>query len=306
MSSLKNAQKDTLPAKANLAFPLAFSALFVGAVAMGSSPVFVRYAEVGPFASAFWRASLALPLLLLWAYFEARQSNQRLRDTLKLNRSILLGGIFFAGDLFFWHLSILNTTITNATLLSCLAPVWVALFSGLFIGEPVGKATLQGLVICLVGTVLLIGSTYSIAPEQLWGDIYGIITSMFFGLYFLCVRVGRRTHSAGALTFISTCVTAAVLFVVVLISGQSLIPATMTGVMALLALGFISHSGGQGLLSVALGSLSATFSSLVIFVEALAAALLGWLVFDEHLTIVQFAGALLILLGIWIARPKGR
>ena len=80
----------------------------------------------------------------------------------------------------------------------------------------------------------------------------------------------------------------------------------MTGVMALLALGFISHSGGQGLLSVALGSLSATFSSLVIFVEALAAAILGWLVFDEYLTIVQFAGAMLILLGIWIARPKGR
>lgn len=283
---------------------LAFTALCVGAVAMGSSPVFVRYAEVGPFASAFWRATLALPLLLLWACYEARQGNQRLRDTLKLNRSILLGGIFFAGDLFFWHLSILNTTITNATLLSCLAPVWVALFSGIFIGEPVGKSTLQGLIICLVGTVLLIGTTYTIAPEQLWGDIYGIITSMFFGLYFLCIRVGRRTHKAGALTFISTSVTALVLFLVVLISGQSLVPATMTGVAALLALGVISHSGGQGLLSVALGSLSASFSSLVIFVEALAAAILGWLVFDEQLSLLQFSGAILILFGIWVARPK--
>ena len=204
--------------KSSLSFPVAFGALFVGAVAMGSSPVFVRYAEVGPFASAFWRATLALPLLFLWAYFETRQSKRNLRDALKINKSILLGGVFFAGDLFFWHLSILNTTITNATLLSCLAPVWVALFSGIFIGEPVGKSTLQGLIICLLGTILLIGSTYTIAPEQLLGDIYGIITSMFFGLYFLCIRVGRRTHEAGALTLISTCVTASVLFVIVLIS----------------------------------------------------------------------------------------
>ncbi len=272
---------------------------------MGSSPVFVRFAEVGPFASAFWRVTLALPFLLLWAYMEARQNNRNLSGTLTINRSILLGGIFFAGDLFFWHLSILNTTITNATLLACLAPVWVALFSGLFIGEPVGKTTVYGLIICIVGTMLLIGGTYSIAPERLLGDIYGILTSVFFGLYFLCIRVGRRTHTAGALTFVSTCITAAVLFLVVLVSGQSLVPATITGIMALLALGFISHAGGQGLLSVALGSLSATFSSLVIFVEALAAAVLGWLLFDEHLTIVQFAGAILILLGIWIARPKG-
>ena len=306
MPSSQKSTSGNLTPQASLSFPIACGALFIGAVAMGSSPVFVRYAEVGPFASAFWRATLALPLLFLWAYFETRKNDQSLRNTLKIDRAILLGGVFFAGDLFFWHLAILNTTITNATLLSCLAPVWVALFSGLFIGEPVSKSTTQGLIICLAGTLLLIGSTYSISPEQLLGDIYGIITSMFFGLYFLCVRVGRRTHGAGALTFASTCVTASVLFVVVLISGQSLIPATMTGVLALLALGFISHSGGQGLLSVALGSLSATFSSLVIFVEALAAAVLGWLVFDEHLTILQFAGAMLILFGIWIARPKDR
>ncbi|MCO5134608.1 MAG: EamA family transporter [Phyllobacteriaceae bacterium] len=55
---------------------------------------------------------------------------------------------------------------------------------------------------------------------------------------------------------------------------------------------------------MALGSLSAAFSSLVIFVEALAAAFFGWAVFGETLSPLQFAGAALILTGIWIARPK--
>ena len=43
--------------------PLAFTALVFGAVAMGASVLFVRWADVGPYASAFWRVLLALPFL---------------------------------------------------------------------------------------------------------------------------------------------------------------------------------------------------------------------------------------------------
>ena len=94
------------------------------------------------------------------------------------------------------------------------------------------------------------------------------------------------------------------LLVITLATGQGFLPATMTGVAALLALGLVSHTFGQGLLAVALGSLSAAFSSLVIFIEALAAAILGWLVLSEHLTPLQFLGGALILAGVWVARPK--
>lgn len=302
--SLHDSPLQTPAAKQPLSFPLAFAALVIGAIAMGVSPVFVRYAEVGPFASAFWRVTLALPLLLIWAIWEAKRANMALRDALVMNRAVLLSGIFFAGDLIFWHLAIFNTTIANATLLSCLAPVWVLLLSGFFIGEKVRPIAYLGLALCLTGAALLIGSSFSVAPERLLGDIYGFITSLFFGLYFLAIRVGRRTHGAGALTLLSASITALVLLVVALIAGQSLLPQTLVGVSALLALGLVSHTGGQGLLAVALGALSAGFASLVIFVEALAAALFGWLVFAEVLTPLQGLGGCLILLGIWIARPK--
>ena len=294
------------PPAPSLSFPLAFTALFLGAVAMGISPVFVRFADVGPFASAFWRVCLALPFLFLWMFWEERRAGRNLGEALKPNGAIVLSGVFFAGDLFFWHLAILNTTIANATFLACLAPVWVLLFSNAFIGEPVGRKAMGGLALCLCGAGLLIGTSYSIAPERFIGDIYGFITSIFFGLYFLTVRVARRSHSAGTLTFMSTSITAIILLAVTIVAGQNLWPQSMVGVGALLALGLFCHTGGQGLLAVALGALSAAFSSLVIFIEAVAAALFAWLIFNENLTALQIAGGALILGGIWVARPGSK
>jgi drug/metabolite transporter (DMT)-like permease len=48
----------------------------------------------------------------------------------------------------------------------------------------------------------------------------------------------------------------------------------------------------------------AVFSSLVIFLEAVAGAAFGWIILGEALTPVQGAGGALILLGIWTARPR--
>ena len=289
--------------KAEYTFAVAFAALFIGALAMGISPVFVRNAEIGPFASAFWRVMLALPVLLIWAKLEAKKKNQPLRSLLIIDQSVMLTGLFFAGDLIFWHLAIVNTNVANATLLACLAPVWVVLLAKPFLGETFGRSTLVGLAICLIGAFFLIGGNYQINPQQLGGDFFGLITSLFFGLYFLAVRVARRKHSAGVLIFLSSIITAFVLLIVTIVAGQSLLPATLKGASALAALGIVSHAGGQGLLAVALGSLSAVFSSLVIFIEAIAAAIFGWLFLDEAIGAIQIGGGALVLSGIWIARP---
>jgi drug/metabolite transporter (DMT)-like permease len=307
-SPAHSTQKSPSGKLPSLSLPVAFAALTMGAIAMGVSPVFVRFAETGPFASAFWRVFLAFPVLFLWAWWELRRKGKSLR--IEFPSAVFWSGMFFAGDLVLWHLSILNTTMANATLMACLAPVWVILFSGAFIGEPVGRNSYYGLALCILGAMMLIGSSYNVDPSRIKGDLYGMATSIFFGLYFLSVRVARRNRESGELTLLITIITAACLFVVALIAtlfaGQKFFPSTMQGVTSLLMLGTISHAGGQGLLSVALGSLSAVFSSLVIFIEAIAGAFFGWLVFDEHLTPTQIAGAIAILLGIWVARPLER
>jgi drug/metabolite transporter (DMT)-like permease len=88
-------------------------------------------------------------------------------------------------------------------------------------------------------------------------------------------------------------------------SEPTLWPHSLRGVAALLGMAWISHAGGQGLLSIALGRLPAAFSSLVIFLEAIAAAGFAYLMLGEPLTGAQAAGGLLIMAGIFVARPRG-
>src|SRR5258705_7555504 len=87
---------------------LAFAALVLGAVAMGASVLFVRWADVGPYASAFWRVFLALPFL--WGWMQLENGGGDIA-ALFADRAVLLAGLLFTGDLFFWHLAILGTTV---------------------------------------------------------------------------------------------------------------------------------------------------------------------------------------------------
>jgi drug/metabolite transporter (DMT)-like permease len=91
---------------------------------------------------------------------------------------------------------------------------------------------------------------------------------------------------------------------VALLFEPKLLPSSLPGLATLLGLALISHSGGQGLLAFSLGYLSAAFSSLVIFLEVLAAALFAYFFFGESIGTSQLIGGVMILFGIFIARPK--
>jgi len=281
-------------------FGASFAALVVGALAMGISPIFVRLADVGPFASAFYRVALALPALYAWA---------RLTDVAPAPGArpfplpTILAGLAFAGDLFFWHLSIVTTSVANATFFATTAPIWVVVFGWLILRERADGKTLAGLALCVVGGAALLAQSLHLKPAGAIGDLYGLATGVFFGLYFLAVKAARGAMSAARVTLEATIITAAILFVVALSLEPTILPHSVKGVAALFAMAWISHAGGQGLLSVALGRLPAPFSSLVIFLEAIAAAAFAYVFLGEPVSLVQGLGGVLILAGIFVARP---
>lgn len=289
------------------AFWPAFAALLGGAMAMGISPIFVRLSDVGPFASAFYRVFLALPVLYAWMRLE-EQNAQTPDDGPAFSLPVIASGLVFAADLFFWHLAIAKTTVANATFFATTAPVWVVVFGWLFYRRKASRGAVLGLALCLLGGLALVGQSIAFAPGHLVGDGYAEATAVFFGLYFLAVEKARLRHRAARVTFYMSVLAAAILAAVALRAtyglGQRFLPAGALGWVTLFALAWVSHAGGQGLLSVALGSLPVVFSSLVIFLEAVAAAALGWLILQEAVSPLQALGGLVIIAGIWIARPR--
>jgi len=135
---------------------IATLALFAGAAAIATAPLFVRWSETGPIATAFWRIALALPLLWGWSVLEQR--GRHLASFAANRRLLVLAGLFFAADLAVWHWSIVLTSVANATLLSNLAPIFVTLAAWVLFGRrPIGLF-LVGLATALGGVTLLIGA----------------------------------------------------------------------------------------------------------------------------------------------------
>lgn len=283
-------------------FWLGLAVLALGALAMGLSSIFVRWAsdDVGPFASAFWRVALALPVLFAWMMAERAPGPDR------ITRATWLAGLAFAGDLVFWHLAILGTTVANATFFATTAPVFVVLATWLLLRGTIARTTTIGLLLCLGGGAALVCESLAVAPGRLAGDLFGLVTASFFATYLLFTARARQDGiGAARVTFWSTAVTALVLLIVALaLDGQRFWPQRTETWGTLAALALVSQVAGQGLLAVALGRLPAVFSSLVIFLEAVFAAAAGWIVLGERVSAVQAGGGALILVGIWIARPR--
>jgi drug/metabolite transporter (DMT)-like permease len=273
--------------------------LLLGGVAIGLSPIFVRVSEIGPTATAFWRVLLALPALALWARLERGPSLRHVGGDWRL---LGLAGLFFAGDLTFWHLSIILTSVANATLFANFNPVFVTFGAFLLFGDRVRPLFLAALAIAMAGAAILMSDSFSIGREHVLGDVFGIVTGMFWASYFLAVSRLRARVPTGALMFWTSCVTAAALLPIALLSGDAMLPASAQGWAVLLGLALVSHAAGQGLIALALAHLPASLSSLSLLIEPLMAAIFAWVLLGEPISIRQGIGGAVILAGIALAR----
>lgn len=280
----------------------ALTALSVGALLIGLAPIFVRVADVGPIAAAFWRCALALPPLWLAARCTAGAATPPAGRSAPARALLLGAGLFFAVDLTLWHIAIGMTSVANATLLANLAPLFVAPAAWLLWRERVTRGFVLGMLIALVGTTVLMGEGLQVGRTQLAGDTLAIAAAAFYSGYLLCVSRLRRTHSTlDVLTWTSATV-AVVLLPAAWLAGERVLPASMQGWAVLAGLALLSHVGGQGLIAWSMATLPASFSAVGLLVQPLAAAVFAWVLLGERFGWQQALGGAVILLGILCCR----
>lgn len=281
----------------------ALLALSIGAVLIGLAPIFVRLADVGPIAAAFWRCALAWPVLALASRYEAAAA----RADSGATRGLLLGaGLFFAADLSLWHLGIGMTSVANATWLANLAPLFVAPAAWLMWRERVSSRFLLGLVLALVGTAILIGDGLRADRTRLTGDALSIAAAAFYAGYLLCVSKLRRRQSTLRILSWSSATVAVVLLPIAWLAGERILPSSPESWALLAGLALLSHVGGQGLIAYSMASLPAAFSAVGLLIQPLAAALFAWVLLQERFGWQQALGGAVILAGIWSCRMASR
>ena len=285
--------------------PRGLAALLAGAACIGFAPLWVRWSETGPIATAFHRLLLALPILALWAARERPAPRLPGRPPAPVGW-VFGAGIGFALDLAAGHVSIRLTSVANASLLCNVAPIFVTLGGWIFLRERVGRPFVGGLLLALGGAWLLTGASPGSDPTRLRGDLLGLVTAFFYGTYQLCVARLRREFAPGRVLLQSSLVSTPLLGALAFAFGEVLWPATARGWLVVAGLALTAQVLGQGLITYGFAHLPAGYSSLTLLVQPLVATLASWVLLGETLTARQGLGALVLLAGLELARRDRR
>jgi drug/metabolite transporter (DMT)-like permease len=278
-------------------------AIITGAVMIGSSPILIRLSELSPNATAIHRVALAVPVLMLaMALMPPAAESRPLERPPAWTRSAMgLGGALFALDLVCFHWSLSYTTVANSVLLLNLAPAFASLAAWGLFGERLSLPFLASLAVALLGVALLAGSHAELAARGLFGDALALAAGASYGGYLLAVSRLRRHHGTLAIMTWTSFACTLCLVPVVLAAGDDLVPATLGGVGVLLALAWLTHAAGQGLVAYALKALPAA-SSTTLLLQPLVAAIGAWILLGETLGPIQIAGAALVIVGVGLCR----
>ncbi|HEX7466867.1 MAG TPA: DMT family transporter, partial [Usitatibacter sp.] len=273
---------------------VAFLCLLAGGCAIAFAPIFVRLADTGPVASAFWRCALAVPVLWSWVLLKGERGASVERRVSVM--SLVAAGLFFASDLGVWHFSILYTSVANSTVLANLAPIFVTLAGWILWRRKVTRTFLVGMFVAIAGMFVLVGPNFAAGGRPLVGDALGALTAVFYAGYFLAIKIARDAGASTArLMAWSTTITALVLLPIAAAFPQPFWPSGAAGWWVLVGLALVTQVLGQGLIAYAFAHLPASLSSVSLLIQPVMAALFAWLLFGEAIGAAQYLGGAIVL-----------
>jgi len=281
--------------------PVGLTALLLGTGIISWSGVLVRFLDVGPLAGAAWRMSLAVPALALWSRISAGRRATPL-NVVAYAGPLILAGLAFAVDVGSFHTSLTGTNVANASFIGNVAPIIAVIGGALFFREHPPARVWPALALALLGSWVMAGM---LPPSRIgYGDAFALLAACAYASYLLFMKQARAGLDGATATMLSAAVSAIVLIVAAVLHGEKLIPTSLTGWVTVALLGFVSHAGGQGLTSVAVGRVPVGLVAVVILAQPPVTAILAWLVVHEPMSTLQMIGGAVILAAVFLARPK--
>ncbi|MEM1150483.1 MAG: DMT family transporter [Pseudomonadota bacterium] len=277
-------------------------AVLAGGVCIGFAPIGLRLGldTLGPQAIAMWRYLFALPVLFAALLLVERRLPARPVP------AVVVAGICFALDIALWHWALERTTVANATFIVNLGNIGVGFLAWLILRERPTWVWGVAVLLAMTGAGLLSQAGPADGKANIEGDLLAVGAAILVAGYVLFSKMARGSLSALDAIIWLTATELVVAFLLVLVSGEALLPAQLMGFAAPLFLAIVVQVGGQGLIIFGLGRTPAAIAGVLVLVQPVTAAAISWQLFNEPLNGVQAFGGLLILVGVYLAQKGAR
>ena len=258
---------------------------------LGSEGVFVRNLSTSSYTITF--ARLGLGLLFLVVFLALKKDLHSLKIP-SFSFPMLSSGVCTSLAILCYTNAIKSTTLANAAFLLYLGPLIAVGLAALLLKERFHWFNLGLLVLAFVGFLCLLEGKFSFQRAESVGYLWGLGSALFYGLYIVLNRKIPMAVPALTRAFYQFFFGAVIMvpFIDPLVLNSSAHDWAW-----LIGIGFFQGFVALTLIIIAVKHLKAIEYGTVSYLEPLVAAGLGLVLYGEHLSPLQLAGAAIILSG---------
>ena len=273
--------------------------VLAGACMISFSAIFVKFANVPPTTSGFYRVFFGFIFLLATTLWRKDQVFPPPRH-LPL---VLFCGIAFALDLYFWHESIFFIGPGLATLISNFQVFLLAAVGIFFLKEKANFRFLAAIPLALLGLFLIVGRYWnSLTNDYKTGIYYSLLTALCYTFFLLGLRKIQTDKSQ---SFFSTLMAISLLCSLflgskVFFSESSFSIPDTTSLLALLALGLFCQTIGWALIAGAMPKIRASFTGLILLLQPTLSFVWDVLIFNRPTDLLNWLGVIFTLIAIYL------
>lgn len=256
---------------------------------------------VGAFTFNFGRSIIA-SVFLFFTYIFFRKTIPEYRNEEFSKEKTLKGGII-CGLLLFISLAlqqvgIMNTTTAKAGFLTGLYIVIIPII-GIFFRQIPSKKIIFCVLFALIGTYLL---SMSGSFKMNFGDIIIIISAITFSIHMIVMSKFATNVQGVLLSLIQFFVTAVLSLIMAIIFEDIVFKDILESSLAILYSGILSSGVGFTVQLLALKDLDPTVASLITSLESVFAAIFGWLILSQSMSMREILGGVIIFSATIIAQ----
>ncbi|MCA1927063.1 MAG: DMT family transporter [Calditerrivibrio sp.] len=281
----------------------------IGILSLASSSILVKFcSDVPSIMIATYR--LVISSIILIGIAKIKGFSLKDVDKRDLLLSILSGFILTI-HFISWFASLKLTSVASSVVLVTTNPLFVGIFSVIFLKEKLQKEIVIGIFLSIFGSIVLaVGdsglSGFSIKDtDALLGDLLALLGAVCASCYLL---LGSKVRERlDIMTYITIAYSSSAIFLLAfsIVQGISFTGYSTTSYISMVMLAIFPQMIGHTSVNWSLKHLKPSMVAIGILGEPIGATIMAYFIFNETIDIYKFIGICLIFLSILIASRKG-